>query len=263
MTGQELQLLRQSANLCNQRNQILSQLNNLKSQHANLAKNIKSCSDSAVKAAGKEAAKNRFIPIYLWVLAMIAVVIPVFACGVVYMLAGITNEYFMLIGVGIGFVAFFIVLYFGRKWDLAKVRKKAEKEFLARQSSINARYQAQCDQLKRQIYPLSQQLSQINSKMRNPTMCNIPESDWYHGPQLVKLITGGRASTLQEAIQLQYLIEAKEASIARQQAAEEAARWKKIEDMMRQQEEDIAKDKAKFWDDMQKMALIGMLLSDD
>ena len=224
MTSQELQLLRQSANLCNQHNQILSQLNQLKAQHANLARNIKPCSDSAAKAAGKEAVRNRFIPVYLWVLAIIAVIIPVFACGVVYKLAGITNEYFMLIGEGIGFVAFFIVLYFGRKWDLAKIRKRAAQEYLTRQRSINARYQAQCDQLKQQIYQLSQQHLQIRSKLKNPTMCCIHESDWYHGPQLAKLITSGRAATLQEAIQLQYLIEAKDASIQQQRAAEEAAR---------------------------------------
>ena len=263
MTGQELQLLRQSSNLCNQRQQILSQLNSLKAQQANMAKNIKPDPVKAAKKAGEEAVKNRHIQIIHWVWAMLATLIPIILCGVYYKVAELDNEYFMLIGEGIGFVLFFVTLFYVRKRDLVKVRKKAEAAYIENHRRINQHYQSQRDALHLQIYELSQKYYQLNRKMQDPAQCCIPQSQWHNGPQLYRLVSSGKANSLEEAIQIQYQIDAQEAAYQQKLAAEETARWKKMEDMMRQQEEDITRDKANFLDDMQKMALVGMLLSDD
>ena len=262
MTSQELQLLRQSVNLCSQHSKLLSDLNALKAQRSRIAKNIKPDPVKAAKKAGEEAVKNRHIQIWHWAVAIIAFMIPFILCAVIYKLAGIENEYFLLIGEGIGFVCFFVALLAVRKADLVKVRKRAEAEFIEKHRQINRQYQSQCDQLHLQIYELSQKHYQLTRKMQDPSQCCIPQSDWHHASQLLKLLTSGKASTLQEAIQWQAQTDAQEYAYQQKIAAEEAARWNNIENMIRQQEADIAADKAKFLDDMQKMALIGMVLSD-
>lgn len=262
MTKHELQLLQHSANLCNQRSQLLSQLNALKTQRNRIAKNITPDPVKAAKKAGEAAVKDRHIQIWHWIVAMIAFIIPFITCAVIYKIAALDNEYFLLIGIVIGFFLFFAALNFVRKADLVKVRRRAEQDFLENHRRINHQYQAQCDQLHLQIYDLSQKYYQLNRRMQDPQQCCIPQSEWHHGQQLYQLVSSGKADSLQEAIQIQNQLDSHEAAYQRQAAAEEAAHWKKMEDLMHQQEAEIAADKAKFLDDMQKMALIGMILSD-
>lgn len=253
MTQQELALLQRSANLCNQRNQLLSSINNLKAQKNTYAQKLPSDPHAAAKAAGKKAVQDRLIPpIWVWCVAMVAFIIPVLVCAFIYKIAQVENEYFLLIGEGIGFVTFFWALIHYRKVDREKNRKRAEDNYIAEYNQYRQRNQAQLSHLAQQVRNLTQQYNILVKKMQDPAQCCIPASHWYHGQELYQLVSSNRASTLQEAIRIQSQIEVRD-----------AAYWKSVQDYPRQVEERIARENKQFLDDMEKMALLGIILSDD
>lgn len=253
MTSQELALLQRSANLCNQRNQLLNRLNSLNAQKNTYAQKLPRDPQTAAKAAGKAAAKDRMIPsLWVWCVAMVAFFIPFIICAVIYKVTHIEDEYFLLIGEGIGFVTFFLALIHYHKVDKQRIRKKTENQYMAEYNQSSRHNQAQYQQLAQQANSLSQQYNALVRKMQDPAQCCIPASHWYHGQELYRLINGNRASTLQEAIQLQNQIEARD-----------AAYWKSVQDYPRQVEARIALENKEFLDDMEKMARLGMILSDD
>ena len=252
MTKQELWFLQRSANLCNQRNQLLNKLNGLKAQKNAYAQKLPNDPYAAAKAAGEEAVRNRIIPpIWVWCLAMVACIVPFIISCIIYKIAQIESEYFLLIGIGIGFVAFFVVVIHCRNVDRKNVRKRAEKRYLAEYKNTCQQNQSQLKQLAEQVRNVTQEYNILVTKMQDPNQCCIPASHWYHGQELYRLVNDNRAGTLQEAIRIQSKIE-----------AQDAAYWKSVADYPRQVEEQIARDNRQFLDDMERMALLGIVLSD-
>lgn len=253
MTGSELRLLQRSANFCNQYNQLANQLLRLKAEKNSYAQKLPRDPSAAAAAAGKAAVKNRLIPpIWVWCVAIGAFMIPFIICAAIYKIAAIENEYFLLIGEGIGFVTFFLALLYFRKVDRSRIRKRAEAQYMAEYNQSRQRNQAQCTHLNQQIYALTRQYRALTAQMQDPNQCCIPASHWYHGKELYRLVSSNRASTLQEAIEIQAQIEARD-----------AAYWRSVQDYPRQVELQIAKDNMQFLNDMEQMAKIGMELYDN
>ena len=119
-----------------------------------------------------------------------------------------------------------------RKLVIEQYIRKNQDEYLKKTENIRR----ENEDIQNTIHNLSKKKAALENEMRDRSVCCIHPDYWYAGPQLYYLMDCDRADTLKEAIQEYEKIKEIERRRLAEEAAAEAARWGKIEDMLGEHE---------------------------